>query len=136
MSNTIVTSAVVSFVVAMVCGVLFNVLAKEAEGWLDLLPMALLRLALLRVQARCRASLYDEWHAELVHALRGVDGRPVTRLVIATKLAAGWLRSARSVAAALGPVREAEMSLTMEELVEQLYALRGQTAWSMADNIR
>jgi hypothetical protein len=50
---------------AVVIGVLTSLLTKEAEGWIDVLPRWLLRMARRRMPASHRDTLYEEWSAEL-----------------------------------------------------------------------
>ena len=53
-----------------------------------------------------RDTLYDEWAAELYAALHDMDSRPLSRLVLGIRYAAGLLRTARRVANELGPARD------------------------------
>jgi len=105
MSGGVIIGFVAGLVGATVVGVLTNLLTREAEGWIDALPSWLLRLAGRRVPASHRDTLYDEWAAELHHALHGMDDRPLSRLLLGLRYAAGVLCAARRVAKELGPVR-------------------------------
>jgi transcriptional regulator with XRE-family HTH domain len=90
---------------AILVGVLTGLLTREAEGRLDALPRFLLRLARRRLPEDSRNDLYDEWSAELHAALHATEGRPLARLILGTRFAAGLLRSARRIASGLGPAR-------------------------------
>lgn len=99
------------FVAAVVTGLL-GLLAREAEGWVELAPKGLLWLARRRLPTDLRDRLYEEWSAELYAAVHDADGRPISRLVLGLRFAAGLLWAARSVAAELGNVRaESDESL-------------------------
>ena len=89
----------------VVLGVITSLVIQEATGWLDTVPGWLLRLARRRLPPSSRDTLYDEWAAELHAALHGMDSRPLSRLVLGIRYAAGLLRTARRVAREIGPAR-------------------------------
>lgn len=90
----------------VVLGVITSLVTQEATGWLDKVPGWLLRLARRRLPLSSRDTLYDEWAAELHAALHGMDSRPLSRLVLGLRYAAGLLRTGRRVANELGPARD------------------------------
>jgi hypothetical protein len=90
----------------IVLGVITSLVTQEATGWLDKVPSWLLRLARRRLPLSSRDTLYDEWAAELHAALHGMDSRPLSRLVLGIRYAAGLLRTARRIARELGPARD------------------------------
>ena len=90
----------------VVLGVITSLVTQEATGWLDKVPGWLLRLARRRLPLTSRDTLYDEWAAELHAALHDMDSRPLSRLVLGIRYAAGLLRTARRVANELGPARD------------------------------
>jgi len=67
----------------------------------------MLRLARRRLPADGRDDLYDEWSAELHVALHETAGRPLSRLLLGVRYAAGLLRTARRIADELGSTRQA-----------------------------
>jgi hypothetical protein len=85
--------------------VVVGLISKEVEGWLDLAPIGLLRLARRRLPADQRDVLYEEWAAELHEALHGTESRPLTRLWLGIRYSAGLLRAAPKVAREIGTVR-------------------------------
>jgi hypothetical protein len=99
--------------VALVVGgavkdVLKDILKQELQGWIEVLPFTVLQLARRRLPAKRREDLYEEWSAELAVLLRErAEGRPITRLVLGIRYAAGHLATGRRTACELGPhVRE------------------------------
>jgi signal transduction histidine kinase len=98
---------------ALVAIPLFSgLLAKEAEGWLALIPESLLRVARRRVSIELRDELYDEWRAELHAALHTAEERPLSRLALGIRFAAGLLWAARRIATALESARAHEHAVT------------------------
>ena len=89
-----VITIVVGFVVAALLLALSGLIGDEVRGWLEFVPRDILRLVAMRLPADQRRAIYDEeWLPELIHHLREVEGRPITRLVVgigyATSLARG-----------------------------------------------
>lgn len=95
------------FIALLVLPVAVNLLSKEVEGWLDLVPSMLLRLARRRLPTDQREAMYDEWYAELHAALHRSGDRPLTRLWLAVRFAAGLVLAARRVARELSTSRAA-----------------------------
>jgi transcriptional regulator with XRE-family HTH domain len=105
MSGGIIAGVLAGTLGALVLGVFTSLLTKETEGFIDALPGLVLRLARRRLPADGRDDLYDEWAAELHIALHQTEGRPLSRLVLGIRYAAGLLRTARRIADELGPAR-------------------------------
>jgi transcriptional regulator with XRE-family HTH domain len=105
MSGGVIAAFVAGTVSAVSVGVLTSLVTTEAEGRIDGLPMLLLRVARRRLPESSRDDLYDEWAAELHAALHGTQGRPLSRLVLGIRFAAGLVRTARQIADELGTAR-------------------------------
>jgi hypothetical protein len=91
---------------AVLAAALLELLKDELRGQIERIPVGLLLLARARVPADLRRSLYDaEWLPELHHILEGSERLPLTCLVRGTGYALGLVRSARTIARELGPVR-------------------------------
>jgi hypothetical protein len=92
---------------AIALGVVRDLLREEIRGWLELLPVVLLRAVLLLVPADQRKELYEqEWLPDLLCHLRDAEGRPITRLVVGVKFSVCLIGAARAVARDLRDVKE------------------------------
>ena len=67
--NGAAAGVVAGTVGTVVAGVLVSLLTRETEGWINAVPVWLLRLARRRVPPSHRDTLWSEWSAEL-HAAR------------------------------------------------------------------
>lgn len=95
----LVLGAVVMFVTTLVLMAVKDLISQELRGWLELVPVALLRLVATRIPVDQREELYEqEWLPELLFNLRKAEGRPITRLVVGIKYSVFLFRSARTVA--------------------------------------
>jgi hypothetical protein len=91
---------------AILAPIVTGLLAKEAEGWIAIAPVGLLRIARRLVPKNQRDQLYDEeWFPELHEALHGTEGRPLTRLWLGIRFSLGLIRSARRTAREMGGAR-------------------------------
>ncbi len=94
---------------------LVNVLVREVEGWVDLLPNLVLRLVCLRVPRSRRRDAYRIWAGELRDALAERDSRPISRLLCAVRVCVTCLRTPVPAAARVGEVRsEAQSTVSAE----------------------
>jgi len=103
--NGAAAGVVAGTVGTVVAGVLVSLLTRETEGWINAVPVWLLRLARRRVPSSHRDILWSEWSAELHAALHSTEDRPVTRLLLGTRYALGLVLTARKIADELGPAR-------------------------------
>jgi hypothetical protein len=95
----------VGLVGTVITAVFTGLVTKEAESWLDMVPGWLLRLARRQVPVSHREELYDEWAAELHYALHCCEDRPLTRLWLGVRYAAGLVRAGRQMVSGLGSAR-------------------------------
>jgi len=85
--------------------------SEEVRARLDRLPLAVLRLARLRLPAGLREQVHDqEWVPELEHVLHRAESFPLTRLITGVRFAAGLLIHAGAIAAELQPADAAHGS--------------------------
>ena len=69
-----------------------DMVSEEVRDRLDRLPLAILRVAALRLDPSQRVTVYeDEWLPELAYILKGDEARPITRLISGTQFAVGIL---------------------------------------------
>lgn len=105
----LVLGAVVMFVLTLVLMAVKDLISQELRGWLELVPVALLRLVATRIPVDQREELYEqEWLPELLFNLRKAEGRPITRLVVGIKYSVCLFRSARTVASDLRDLSDGE----------------------------
>lgn len=95
--------AIVICVGSILMAVIAGLVKEEVRGWLELLPHAVLRLAGARLDDHQREAIYkDEWLPELAYILKGVEARPITRLILGVRFSFGILFSSRRIARTLG----------------------------------
>jgi hypothetical protein len=97
----LVAGACVTLFVLVAEAVIGRILQEEAVRRLGRIPFALVSLASARLPRELREEVAAEWRAELDFALRGADGRPLTRLLRGIRYAAGLLMSAPAIADSL-----------------------------------
>src|SRR5215831_10627596 len=73
--NGAAAGVVAGTVGTVVAGVLVSLLTRETEGWINAVPVWLLRLARRRVPSSHRDILWSEWSAELHAALHSTEDR-------------------------------------------------------------
>ncbi len=93
-----VAGACVTLLVLLAEAVIGRMLQEEAVRRLSRIPFALISRASARLPRELREEVAAEWRAELDFALRGADGRPLTRLLRGIRYAAGLLMSAPAIA--------------------------------------
>jgi hypothetical protein len=113
---------------AMVCvlavfagGVGANLLGEEVKGWVARIPFAILWLAARRVPPGLRATLRAEWRAELIHGLRDTSERPISRLILGVRFAAGLVVGGKRVALELGSLRAPDGAADLTSAVEDVW---------------
>jgi hypothetical protein len=84
-------------VIAMIVAAIMDLVSEELRARLDRVPVALLRLAALRMPKGCREGYLEEWQGELREFLHGDEALPVTRLAKGIHYAGGILAAAGSV---------------------------------------
>jgi tetrahydromethanopterin S-methyltransferase subunit F len=90
-----IVGAAAGFLGAVVMTVITLLINDEARGWLDIAPVAILRLAAAHLNREQRERLYyEEWLPELQFIMRETETRPITRT---TGFALGLLVAARVV---------------------------------------
>src|SRR5262245_34844049 len=91
--------AVLTIVGALLLAALSGLVSDEIRGWLDRVPYLLLWLAARRLtdSTQRQAIYHDEWLPELTYALGEAESRPITRLILGIRFAAGILRSTRKI---------------------------------------
>lgn len=78
--------------------VLSGLITAEIQGWINLIPYAILRLAASRLEPSQRIAFYEgEWLPELESIHGSIESRPITRLIVEIKYAVGLLWSARQI---------------------------------------
>lgn len=86
-------------ITALLLVVASSLISDEIRGWLELVPVALLRLVVFRVPGAQRQELYEqEWLPDLLCHLRKAGGRPITRLVVGVKFSVCLLPNVRAIA--------------------------------------
>jgi hypothetical protein len=85
----------VAFLGCMATVIVGELLTDEVRGWLDLLPLAILRIAAARLAPLHQVVIYeDQWLPELCYILKGKESRPVTRLLVGTRFSLSLLAAA------------------------------------------
>jgi hypothetical protein len=101
---------IVGFFVAVITTTVCDLVSEELRSRLDRVPYAVLHAAIRRLPVEVRQSAGDEWLAELHHIVRHAEGRPIARLLTATRYALGLLRTARRIGRELKVVRTDSLS--------------------------
>lgn len=95
----VVVAAAVSFMVLVLGKVCLDLMSKELQGQVELLPHWILRLAARRLPRALRARYFEDWEAELDYIVKWHDARPITRLLLGFRFATSLLRGARRLRA-------------------------------------
>lgn len=95
--DTLCAAAVIVVIAWLLRNTFAEMCKEEMRTRLNLLPCALIRLAIWRLPQQARSDASEEWHAELAYVLKDADGLPLTRLIRGIRYAAGLLLSARSI---------------------------------------
>lgn len=103
--------AIIVFLVALITTTVSNLVTEELRSRLDLMPYAVLRLAIRRLPAELQKDVGDEWLAELHHILHRTESLPVTRVVSAISYTLGLLRTARRIGRGLIGVRTSAVTI-------------------------
>jgi hypothetical protein len=84
--------SVLGLVVMFLSAAFGEMVSKEIRGWLDRLPRAVLKLAILRLDPADREIAQEYWGPDLDEKLRGDESVPITRLIrgMAFALSLAW----------------------------------------------
>jgi hypothetical protein len=98
-------------------GAFADMCKEEMRTRLELLPQALLRLAVWQLPPQVRDDHGEEWRGELAHILKASDSLPLTRLIRGVRYAASMILPARSIGRELSCVeRHPSDDVTRQEL--------------------
>jgi hypothetical protein len=78
-------------------GVFADMCKEEMQARLELLPQALLCLAVCQLPPQIRDDLEEEWRSELAHILKASDGLPITQLIRGVHYATSMILPARII---------------------------------------
>ncbi|MFB6396190.1 hypothetical protein [Polymorphospora lycopeni] len=108
--------AVISCLAIIIATTASGLIVKELEGWFDIIPNLLLKVARRRLPSHLRVELYEEWSAELHIALHAASTRPISRLFLGVRYATGLLWAARRVGRELSATSRETDDLTVDQL--------------------
>lgn len=110
--------AIIAFLVALITTTVSNLLTEELRSCLDLMPYAVLRLAIRRLPTELRQNVGDEWLAELHHILHRTKNLPLTQVVLAISYTLGLLRTARRIGRGLRGVRTSTVTVPQKSAID------------------
>lgn len=90
-------AAAALLIVVPLRGAFADMCKEEMRTRLELLPQALLRLAIWQLPPQVRDDQGEEWRSELAHILKASDGLPLTRLIRGVHYAASMILPAQSI---------------------------------------
>ena len=102
-------------------GAFADMCKEEMRTRLELLPQALLRLAIWQLPPQVRDDQGEEWRGQLAHILKASDGMPLTKLIRGTHYAASMILPARSIGRELSRCeQDYPVELTHQQLNSKL----------------
>jgi hypothetical protein len=119
----VVWGIVVGFLVTVITTTVCDLVSEELRSRLDRVPYVVIHVAIRRLPDDVRQSVGNEWLAELHHIVRHAKGRPITRLLSATRYALGLLYKARRIGRELKAVRTGAVPAS-QNVVNGLWTFR------------
>ncbi len=116
--------AIIGFLVALITTAVSNLVTEELRSRLDLMPYAVLRLAIRRLPAELRKNVGDEWLAELHHILHRTESLPLTRVVSAVLYTLGLLHTARRIGRGLRGIRTSAVTIPRKPVSDLVARVR------------